>query len=220
MNYLYLLLIIYLIPLVAFIVFYNIFKKYNSIDNKKEVSGFEVARDILDKHQLENMYIVERKGVFTDTFDSKQNVIRFSTPVFHNDSIYSLAISSYIATKAFLFNKDDKTVKIKVLTDNFMALLTTFIYLLLIIGLILNSIPTYKVVLILLLVVLLYNIITIPIENKIMLKSTKELIDKKYIPKNDKDIQNIYYFLNIYGISQMVISLSNLYYSIKDDIKK
>lgn len=220
MNYLYLLLIIYLIPLIAFIIINFISNKYNNIDNKKELSGFEIARAILDKHKLENMYIVERRGYFTDSFDIKQNVLRFSSPVFHNDSVYSLVLSSYFATKAYLYNKGDKTVKTKLSIDNFINLLTTFIYLLLLIGIILNSFPTYKVVLILLIAVLLYNIVTIPIENKIIQISMKELIDNKYITKNDKNVQTLYNIIKIYGISQMVIALSNLFYNIRDDIKK
>ena len=216
MNFLYIFLIIYLIPLIAYIIMYLMLNKYNDI----EISGFEVARNILDKHQLDDMYIVEKKGYFTDVFDTKQNVIRLSSPVFHNDSVYSLAISSYFATKAFLFNEGVKSVKFKLLIDNFIKILTNFVYLLLLVGIVLNSFPTYKVVLILFVIILLYNILTIPIEDKITKNSIKELVEKKYISKGDKDIKTIYTFMKVYGIAQMVIALSNLYYNIKEDIKK
>ena len=220
MNYLYLLLIIYLIPLIAYIIMCYVLKKYNNIDNNKELSGFEVARNILDKHKLEDMYIVERRGYFTDNYDSKQNVIRFSTPVFHEETIYSLAISSYFATKAYLYNKNDKTVKTKILIDNFITILTNFIYILLLVGMILNSEPTYKVVLLLLILVLVYNLLTIPIENRIMIQSMKELVDNKYLNKNKEEIQTIYNSMKLYGLSGLVVSLSNLYYFIRDEIKK
>ena len=220
MNYLYLLIILYLIPLICYIIIYNIYNKYNNIDNKKELSGFEVARNILDKHKLEEIYIVEKRGLFTDTYDSNQNVIRFSTSVFHEESMYSLALASYIATKAFLYNKDDKTIKIKVLLDNFINLLTTFLYLLLLIGIAINSLPTYKVVVYLFIFILLYKIFTIPIEDKISNISIQELINKKYITENNKEIKKIYNYLKIYSISQIVLSLTNLYYSVRDNIKK
>ena len=69
-------------------------------------------------------------------------------------------------------------------------------------------------------IILLYNILTIPIEDKITKNSIKELVEKKYISKGDKDIKTIYTFMKVYGIAQMVIALSNLYYNIKEDIKK
>ena len=58
MSYLYLILIIYFIPLIAYFITFITYKKYDNIDNKKSISGFEVARNILDKNNLEKIYIV------------------------------------------------------------------------------------------------------------------------------------------------------------------
>ncbi len=220
MNILYLLLAVYLIPLIAYVLIVHTYKKYNNENNNKELSGFEIARNILDKHNLEDMYIIEKRGMFTDTYDSKQNVIRLSTPVFHEESVYSLAVASYLATKSYLYNKQDKTIKTKIIVDNFINILITFIYLLLLVGIIINSLPTYKVVLFLLISVIIYNLLTTPIEDKIMQKSLKELKNNKISDKNIEQIKSIYSIMRINGLAQMVISLSNLYYTIKEDAKK
>ena len=220
MNILYLLLAVYLIPLIAYVLIVHTYKKYNTENNNKELSGFEIARNILDKHNLEDMYIIEKRGMFTDTYDSKQNVIRLSTPVFHEESVYSLAVASYLATKSYLYNKQDKTIKTKIIVDNFINILITFIYLLLLVGIIINSLPTYKVVLFLLISVIIYNLLTTPIEDKIMQKSLKELKNNKISDKNIEQIKSIYSIMRINGLAQMVISLSNLYYTIKEDAKK
>ena len=220
MNILYLLLAVYLIPLIAYVLIVHTYKKYNTENNNKELSGFEIARNILDKHNLEDMYIIEKRGMFTDTYDSKQNVIRLSTPVFHEESVYSLAVASYLATKSYLYNKQDKTIKTKIIVDNFINILITFIYLLLLVGIIINSLPTYKVVLFLLISVIIYNLLTTPIEDKIMQKSLKELKNNKISDKNIEQIKSIYSIMRITGLAQMVISLSNLYYTIKEDAKK
>lgn len=219
MSYLYLILIIYFIPLIAYFITFITYKKYDNIDNKKSISGFEVARNILDKNNLEKIYIVEKRGLFTDKYDEKQNVIRLSTPAFHNETIYSLAISSYIATKAQLYNKNNKMVKTKVIFDGFIDLLTSLLYILLLIGIIINSISIYKTVLYLFIFILLYKIITIYIEDKIIEQSIKELIKNKYISNNNKEIKKLYDYLKINNISQMVLSLSDLYYNFKDNIK-
>ena len=220
MNILYLLLAVYLIPLIAYVLIVHTYKKYNTENNNKELSGFEIARNILDKHNLEDMYIIEKRGMFTDTYDSKQNVIRLSTPVFHEESVYSLAVASYLATKSYLYNKQDKTIKTKIIIDNFINVLITFIYLLLLVGIIINSLPTYKVVLFLLISVIIYNLLTTPIEDNIMQKSLKELKNNKISDKNIEQIKSIYSIMRINGLAQMVISLSNLYYTIKEDAKK
>jgi len=219
MSYLYLILIIYFIPLIAYFITFITYKKYDNIDNKKSISGFEVARNILDKHNLDNIYIVEKRGLFTDKYDEKQNVIRLSTPAFHNETIYSLAISSYIATKAQLYNKNNKMVKTKVILDSFIDLLTSLLYILLLIGIIMNSISIYKTILYLFIFILLYKTITIYIEEKIIEQSIKELIKNKYISNNNKEIKKLYNYLKINNISQMVLSLSDLYYNLRDNIK-
>ena len=219
MSYLYLILIIYFIPLIAYFITFITYKKYDNIDNKKSISGFEVARNILDKNNLEKIYIVEKRGLFTDKYDEKQNVIRLSTPAFHNETIYSLAISSYIATKAQLYNKNNKMVKTKVIFDGFIDLLTSLLYILLLIGIIINSISIYKTVLYLFIFILLYKIITIYIEEKIIEQSIKELIKNKYISNKNKEIKKLYDYLKINNISQMVLSLSDLYYNFRDNIK-
>ena len=219
MSYLYLILIIYFIPLIAYFITFITYKKYDNIDNKKSISGFEVARNILDKNNLEKIYIVEKRGLFTDKYDEKQNVIRLSTPAFHNETIYSLAISSYIATKAQLYNKNNKMVKTKVILDSFIDLLTSLLYILLLIGIIMNSISIYKTILYLFIFILLYKTITIYIEEKIIEQSIKELIKNKYISNNNKEIKKLYNYLKINNISQMVLSLSDLYYNLRDNIK-
>ena len=68
--------------------------------------------------------------------------------------------------------------------------------------------------------IIVYNVITIPIENKIMDSSLENLKSNKYLNKNEESIKTIHNFLKLYGLTQIVITLSNLYYSIRDDIKK
>ena len=110
-------------------------------------------------------------------------------------------------------------VKTKVIFDGFIDLLTSLLYILLLIGIIINSISIYKTVLYLFIFILLYKIITIYIEEKIIEQSIKELIKNKYISNNNKEIKKLYDYLKINNISQMVLSLSDLYYNFRDNIK-
>ena len=204
MNYLYCILVIYLIPLIAFIIYRLSFNKYDKEDNNKELSGFEVSRKILDNNNLEDIYIIEKRGIFTDIYDSKQDVIRLSTPTFHNETIYSLSLSSYIASKMVLFKKNNKAVKFKVLIDNFISILTIFLYIIFLIALLTESSSTYQIVFYLLLFIIIYNILTIPIENIIIKHSYEELNKNKYLNKTNKESYYIHYTK---GIKSRIISI-------------
>ena len=51
-----------IIPLIAQIYVSSRYKKYSDLENGKGLSGFEIARKILDKNGLKDIYIVETKG--------------------------------------------------------------------------------------------------------------------------------------------------------------
>ena len=92
----YLLLIIgFLITLIAQIKVTSSYSKYKQIENKKRISGFEVARKILDNFGLEDIHVVEVNGNLTDHYDPSNKVVRLSTDVFHGESIASLAVAAH-----------------------------------------------------------------------------------------------------------------------------
>ena len=66
----------YLLPLVGFLItliaqiFISVnYKKYKKEQTRKGMSGFEVARMILDKNGLKDVHVVEIKGELTDHYD-------------------------------------------------------------------------------------------------------------------------------------------------------
>ena len=90
-----LLIIIIILPLIA-----DIFVRVNySINLKKEnskgMTGAEIARKILDKNGLSNIYVVATNGYLTDHYDPKRKVIRLSKDVYEGSSVSSMAIASH-----------------------------------------------------------------------------------------------------------------------------
>ena len=93
--YIGLYLLILVIPLIASMNIKSTYKKYKKVDNKKKLSGFEVARKVLDANGLKDMYIVEVKGDLTDHYDPKQKVVRLSTDIFHGETIAAAAVAAH-----------------------------------------------------------------------------------------------------------------------------
>ena len=52
------------------------FSKYNRVGNRKNLSGAEIARKILDLNGLYHIPVERVSGNLTDHFDPKSNVIR------------------------------------------------------------------------------------------------------------------------------------------------
>lgn len=71
------------------------YKKYSKVRNSRNMSGYEVARRILDSNGLYDTEVVEGHGQLSDHFDPTKNVIRLSPDVYSQPSISSLAIAAH-----------------------------------------------------------------------------------------------------------------------------
>ena len=95
MELLIIFLLMLIIPVYASIKVNLSYKKYVKIDNEKKLTGFDVARRILDENNLGEIYVVETKGTMSDHYDPRRKTVRLSTDVYHGTSISSLAIATH-----------------------------------------------------------------------------------------------------------------------------
>ena len=89
------LVLILIIPALAQMMVSVNYNKYKQIANKQELTGYDVARSILDKHDLKDMYIVETKGNLTDHYDPNKKVVRLSSDIYHGKTIAAMAVAAH-----------------------------------------------------------------------------------------------------------------------------
>ena len=211
-------LILYLIPLLSYIYIKTIINNYRDKDNKKDLSGFETAKNILDKNKLDNIYIIEKRGMLVDKYYNKQKVIKLSTTSFHENTIYSLLSSSYIASHIILENNNNY-VKNKLMLNPLMNFLTYIMYITLIIGICSTNNATLNLSLLLLLITIIYNIIIFFLDKIIIDNSLDNLNKLKYLSKeNIEDIKTINNTLKLYNMSEIVSCLLSIFSNIKEII--
>ena len=61
-----------LITVIAQIYINITYSKYSQIQSKNKLSGFETAKKILEKNNLEKLYVVETQGTLTDHYENKK----------------------------------------------------------------------------------------------------------------------------------------------------
>jgi uncharacterized protein len=71
------------------------FGKYSRIRNAKDVTGAEVARDILDAHGLQHVRVEATPGMLTDHYDPISKVVRLSEPNYASPSLAALAVAAH-----------------------------------------------------------------------------------------------------------------------------
>ncbi len=140
------------------------YDKYSKIENKKKLSGFDVAQKILKKHGLENIYIVETQGYLSDHFDPTANVVRLSSDVFHGTTIASVAIAAHECGHAVQHKEGMTLIKIRSRLVPVVNFCSKIGYLAIGIGLFGQLTELFYVGIALLSTILLFQLVTLPVE--------------------------------------------------------
>lgn len=180
-----LLIIIILLPLIA-----DIFVKINySINLKKEnskgISGAEVARKILDKNGLSNIYVVATNGYLTDHYDPKRKVIRLSKEVYEGSSVSSMAIAAHECGHAIQDKEGYLFLRLRSLIFPVVNIATSISYYIILIGFIFEMLDLVYIGIGLTSLGLLFQIITLPVEFNASKRAEKE-IDAMHLANSEE----------------------------------
>lgn len=185
MEYLFIIIGILVIPLASQLYISYTYNKYLKINNNKNISGFEVARKILDKNNLNDLHIVESRGNLTDHYDPRRNVIRLSEDVFDKNSISSVSIAAHECGHAIQKKDGYLPMKIRNFLVPIVSFVNKFAYIILIIGFILEFYDLIEIAIILMSSSILFQLITLPVEFNASKRAKKEL-EKLKILENDE----------------------------------
>lgn len=162
MDLLYLIAI--LIPLMAQIYVSTSYSKFRVVKNGKGLTGLDTAKKILEANGLGDLYVVETKGKMTDHYDPTRKTVRLSTEVFHGDSVASLAIAAHECGHAIQDKDGYFFMRLRSFICPVVNLGTTFAYVLLIIGAILEMHNLIMLAIALYSLGLVFQLITLPVE--------------------------------------------------------
>lgn len=156
--------IILIIPFIAQLKVTSNYNKYLTVKQSSGLSGFEVARKILDNNGLDNIHIVETRGKLTDHYDPTRKVIRLSHNVFHGDSIASVSIAAHECGHAI----QDKTgyvwMRIRSMIFPIVNIATSISYVIILIGILAQLFNVVLLGIFLTAFGLIFQIITLPVE--------------------------------------------------------
>ena len=174
-----------IIPMIAQIYVTSNYNKYKRINNDKKMTGFDVARMILDKNGLNNMYVVETKGNLTDHYDPKRKTIKLSSDVFHGSSIAAMAVAAHEVGHALQDKEGYFFMRVRSFIFPIVNLGTKFAYVILIIGLVAHMINLIWAGILLVGLGLLFQLVTLPVEFDASKRALKELETNIVVPSID-----------------------------------
>ena len=134
------------------------------MNNYQAISGFEVARKVLDANGLKDMYIVEVKGDLTDHYDPKQKVVRLSTDIFHGETIAAAAVAAHECGHAIQDKEGYSMMKLRSSLVPVVNFITYSAYIMFAISVIFQMFDLLMVSIVSVLFGLVFQIVTLPVE--------------------------------------------------------
>lgn len=71
------------------------FQKYLRVGSSSNLTGAQVARELLDKNQLHNVPVEITPGNLSDHYDPRRRILRLSPEVYHGRSLAALGVAAH-----------------------------------------------------------------------------------------------------------------------------
>lgn len=140
------------------------YSKYKKVELKKKKTGFDVARQILDKNGLSNVLILETQGELSDHYDPSKKVVKLSHDIYHGTTIAACSVAAHECGHA-IQDKDGYTFLV---FRNKIVPLVNFSskagYIAIMAGLLLSFSSLIWIGVALEVVILLFQLVTLPVE--------------------------------------------------------
>lgn len=175
-----------LITAIAQIIVTSNYNKYRIEHTRKNITGASVARQILDKNGLKEVKIEKISGNLTDHYNPKNKTVSLSEDIYDGTSIASISVAAHECGHAIQHKEGYIFLKIRSFLVPFTNFSTKIGYFVVVIGLIFNLLGVAKFGIYLLLVILLFQLVTLPVEFNASSRAKKQL-NKLNIVTEDED---------------------------------
>lgn len=156
--------IVILIPLIAQIGVSSNYQKYKRVKNTKELTGYDVARKILDENGLGDIYIVETRGELTDHYDPTKKVVRLSSNIYHGKTIAAMSVAAHECGHAVQDKEGYTFMRIRSAIFPIVNVATSISYWIILLGFLFELLDLIYIGIALTCLGLLFQIVTLPVE--------------------------------------------------------
>lgn len=151
------------------------YSKYQKVKNERNITGYEAARNLLDKHDLQDIKVVETSGYLTDHYDPTKRVIKLSREVYHGSSIASVSVACHECGHAIQDKENYSFLKIRSSLVPLVNFSSYAGYFAIVLGCLFGSINLIWLGIFAEMVILLFQLITLPVEVNASKRALKEL---------------------------------------------
>lgn len=163
------------------------YAKYSRVANKAQMTGGEVARNIILKYGLD-VRVEKTSGQLTDHYDPKAQVVRLSKDIYDGTTIASLAVAAHECGHALQHQENYGFLKLRAgllplaNIGSYLGWFAVFI------GLMASNTPLAMIGLLLLSLMLAFQVVTLPVEFNASSRALHILVGDGFLDSNETDM--------------------------------
>lgn len=170
-----LIILIISLPLISQLYITVTYKKTSNIEFRSDTTGYDIARNILDKNGLNNILVVETNGTLTDHYDPTRKVIKLSKDIYHGNSVASASVAAHEVGHAIQDKEGYTFLKIRHAIFPVVSFLDRISYIVIFLGFLLEYMNLVYFGIFAVGAGVLFQIITLPVEINASKRAIKEL---------------------------------------------
>lgn len=161
------------------------YNKTRKIKSNTGMSGYETARKILDSNGLNHVEVKETSGTLTDHYDPKTKTVRLSTDIYNNNSIASIAVAAHECGHALQDKNGYLFLRLRNGIVPLVNLVSKLGYVIIMISLIASLTKLLWIGIMAELVILLFQVITLPVEFNASDRALKQVEELGIVSKEE-----------------------------------
>ncbi len=174
-----------IISLIAQLRVSSTFAKYNKISASRHTTGADAARKILDRNGLSEIVIEHVRGNLTDHYDPTSRILRLSDSTFSSSSIAAIGVAAHECGHAIQHAKGYLPLKMRHGVYPIVRISSAAAMPLILLGLIVNTPFLINFGIILFSAVVLFQLITLPVEFNASRRALSIISDVLYFDEQE-----------------------------------
>ena len=161
------------------------YSKYSKVKTNHEETGEEVARRILDTAGLDDVVVFETSGLLSDHYDPRQKAVFLSSSNFNGTSIASVAVAAHECGHAIQHRDKYLFMNVRAALVPFVNISSYAGYFAILLGCLFGAINLIWIGILAECVILLFQVITLPVEFNASSRALIVLEKDNYLTKKE-----------------------------------
>ena len=161
------------------------YSKYKKIAVNSNKSGFDVAREILDRNGLSNVLILETQGELSDHYDPSKKVVKLSHDIYHGQTVAAVSVASHECGHAIQDKEGYTFLRFRNKIVPFVNFSSKIGYIAIMAGILLSLAKLVLVGIAFEVIILLFQLVTLPVEFDASRRALKKIEEYGIVNKDE-----------------------------------